>query len=127
MELREKIQTFKSEEGRLINKLDNIQRLIIQYEQLTTITNSLLVLELGQIETLKICATKGFEINIYQGKYRFILGGDGRSQPWDEQRQGVICDIKSRYYLDESQRDIVTMYLKSLGQIDDINFNLFKK
>jgi hypothetical protein len=126
MELKERIEIFRTEEARLINKLDETRKLIIQYQNLTTITNPLLVLELGEIESLKICATKGFEINIYQGKYRFILGGDGRSQPWDEQRQGVICDIKSRYYLNQVQINIITSYLKSLGQIDDINFNQFK-
>jgi DNA integrity scanning protein DisA with diadenylate cyclase activity len=46
--------------------------------------------------------------------YVHILGGDGRSQPWSETRVSLVADIKvkSGYYVDEDDFDIITDYVR---------------
>lgn len=122
MELKQKIERLKQDRTNLINRLETLEKEIFKYENLTHIITPLLVKELSEIEALKKCATKGFGINVYNGTYQYMLGGDGRSQPWDEQRKGVICDVETMYYLTDVQKNLVSEYLKSLGKIDKLNF-----
>lgn len=45
--------------------------------------------------------------------YQKILGGDGRSQPWDEKKEGLVCYIKSNYWFTEEQKRALDEYLKN--------------
>lgn len=63
-----------------------------------------------------------FSVEKTNGNYEYILGGDGRSQPWSETRKGMIVTIKIRdgIYLDNEQKDIVKKYVKDLHSPDHI-------
>ena len=65
---------------------------------------------------------KFFSIDKTNGNYEYILGGDGRSQPWSETRKGVIVTIKlaDGIYLDNEQKKTVKEYVKELHSPDHI-------
>ena len=50
-------------------------------------------------------------------KYEFILGGDGRSRPWSEERVGkvITITIKEGVYLSYDQKDVVKSYAATLN------------
>jgi hypothetical protein len=52
-----------------------------------------------------------------KGEYTYILGGDGRSQAWDEKRIGVVCEVVLDCLIDWDQFDIVKNYINSLHPI----------
>jgi hypothetical protein len=57
-----------------------------------------------------------------KGNYEFILGGDGRSQPWSETREGIIATITlaKGIYLSGEQKRIVRTYVKEIHNPDNI-------
>lgn len=59
-------------------------------------------------------------------KYEHILGGDGRSQPWSEQREGLVIEvtIKEGVFLNSTQEEIVKSYI---NDIEVSNKIIFKK
>ena len=121
MELSEKKIELQKERLRLLNRLEALDKTIFKYDNLSEVKTPFLIKELSQISELKSGKVKGFSINVYNGNYQYILGGDGRSQPWDETRKGVICDVETSYYLTDVQRKLIGEYLKSLGKIDKLN------
>lgn len=65
-----------------------------------------------------------FTVEKIYGTYEYILGGDGRSQPWSENRTGLIAKIKLKkgIYLSQEQRKIVEDYVISTHKPDHTNF-----
>lgn len=57
-----------------------------------------------------------FSVSESHGEYNYILGGDGRSQPWDERRTGNIATvtINKDYYLSESQTGSIRLHVKAI-------------
>lgn len=57
-----------------------------------------------------------------EGIYQYILGGDGRSSPWSENRIGVIATIKINkgFYLNDEQKNVVKEYVKEKYKPDHI-------
>lgn len=55
-------------------------------------------------------------IKVEDKEYEYILGGDGRSRPWSEKREGSVAEvyIKKGIYLDDRQRKVVREYVSSL-------------
>ncbi len=66
-----------------------------------------------------------FSSEMTRGQYTHILGGDGRSQPWDEKRVGsiVTININTDTYLSKDQKTIVIKYIQDLHQPDHITLN----
>ena len=65
-----------------------------------------------------------FTVETNQGKYEHILGGDGRSAPWSEQRTGLIAviTITKDIYLDDRQKDIVKRFVNDVHKADCVKF-----
>lgn len=121
MELSEKKIDLQKERLRVLNRLEALDKTIFKYDNLSEVKTPFLIKELSRISELKSDKVKGFSINVYNGSYQYILGGDGRSSAWDETRKGVICDVETSYYLTDVQRNLIGEYLKSLGKIDKLN------
>lgn len=66
---------------------------------------------------------KYVDIEISTKDYMYILGGDGRSAPWDEKRNGVVADIKLKegIYLSAAQLKIVEGFVNNTEKVDCIN------
>ena len=65
-----------------------------------------------------------FTYKVINRKYIYILGGDGRSQPWDERRTGEVAEviIEENVFLSEDQKKVVSTYIKSQNTIDHLEF-----
>lgn len=65
-----------------------------------------------------------FSVEKQNGSYEYILGGDGRSQPWSETRKGIIATIKIKdgIYLNSEQKKLVKDYVKETHNPDNIVF-----
>lgn len=122
MSLQSKIEDLKNIKNDLLIKIEEVENHISSYEKLEEIPTHLLIKEIEGIKELKTTNTKGFKVNVYNGNYEHILGGDGRSRPWSEERKGVICDVQSNYYLTEIQEKLISEYIKHLGKIDRLKF-----
>ena len=57
---------------------------------------------------------------ISKGKYKYILGGDGRSQPWDETREGDIYSvtISDGLLISNDQKKIIVQYFVNTNNIN---------
>ena len=67
---------------------------------------------------------KFFSVEKQNGKYEYILGGDGRSQPWSETRSGLIATIKIKkgIYLNTEQKKVIKEYVNETHNPDNIVF-----
>lgn len=65
---------------------------------------------------------KFFTYQIEKGSYENILGGDGRSRPWSEQKEGTICKVSlsPEYYFDQVHRQIIKTYIGISEEFDHI-------
>lgn len=62
--------------------------------------------------------------NEVSGNYEFILGGDGRSRPWSEQRFGKILELKlSDVYVSDEDLRKFHEYLKTTTKFNSIKIN----
>lgn len=66
--------------------------------------------------------SKYINLDIKVKDYQYILGGDGRSQPWDETRNGTVCSISinKHVYLSGDQQKIVKDYIQNVYNPDHI-------
>lgn len=57
---------------------------------------------------------EGFEVVKESGPYQYVLGGDGRSAPWDETRTGLVLKVKTPkdLYLSADDLHSFRVYLK---------------
>lgn len=64
-----------------------------------------------------------FSVSIHQGVYTDILGGDGRSSPWSDNKNGIIAKIKinNGVYLSDEQIKIVKDYVKRVHVCDHVD------
>lgn len=55
-------------------------------------------------------------------KYMFETGGDGRSQPPEEERHGKVCrvEIDKAIYLNQRQLDLIKQYVNDVHSPDHI-------
>ncbi len=72
---------------------------------------------------------KFFTVETITGIYEHVLGGDGRSRPWSENREGKISKIKlnKKYYLNESCKSIIKEYVKTSYGSHHVEFVINKK
>lgn len=65
---------------------------------------------------------KFIDVKVKTENYQYILGGDGRSQPWDETRNGKVASIsiKDGFYISEDQKEIVEDYVRKVYKPDHI-------
>jgi hypothetical protein len=56
--------------------------------------------------------------------FEFVLGGDGRSKPWSEQRTGnvFIITLNEGVWLSDVQKQMLKDYVKEKYSPDDIQF-----
>jgi len=54
--------------------------------------------------------------------YEFILGGDGRSQPWSEQRKGMVCEVAfiSEIWASDESKQKLKIYIQQTKDFDHI-------
>jgi len=117
MTLKEEIQHYEKEVYNVSKTLIDLNK---RYSELLTLT---------EIDSASII--RDIEMNDYnlvsleakEGNYEYILGGDGRSQPWSEIRKGNICylKLKTNYYVSNENRDTIIKYLKSTRHYNDVN------
>jgi hypothetical protein len=67
---------------------------------------------------------KYFVIQLEEGEYNHILGGDGRSQPWSETRKGltIIVQPAEGIYLNGYQKKTIKDYIKKTSESDSVVF-----
>ena len=71
-----------------------------------------------------ITSYKGILYEIKEGKYMHILGGDGRSAAWDEQREGRVCMVRIDYIVDGyDQAHLIHEYMYRLHPYDYIRIH----
>lgn len=111
------------EKDRLTKLIENQKAELDRLGRLTYIEPKDLYPILTQIKeagSFELGDIKGYLKNT---EYEYILGGDGRSRPWSEVRQGLVFTIDSTYYLEGEHFRIITDYLKVIGnQFDEIKF-----
>ena len=65
----------------------------------------------------------GLTKNVTRGKYKYILGGDGRSAAWDEDRVGEIMTLNiDRVYLSSNQEKMLKDLIRKIDKPDEIIF-----
>lgn len=122
MTYKERYNYLKGEEKQAQAVLINARKQLKAHSLLMEITFSDLAAELSDFRTDEAKATRGFNIEYVNQKYEKILGGDGRSQPWSEEVDGVVLHIYTKYYLVTEQRNIIRNYFKSLKKYDELRF-----
>lgn len=117
MSLKEEIQHYEKEIKITESNLSNIKK---RYSELLTLTE----IDSGSvIRDIEMNDFNLVSLEAKEGNYEYILGGDGRSQPWSEIRKGNICylKLKPNYYVSNDNRDIIIKYLKSTRHYNDVN------
>lgn len=68
--------------------------------------------------------TSFFTLNTYTGKFKRILGGDGRSRPWDEDASGIITEIEllTGIFFNSKQKEIILDAVKNIKPSDHYEF-----
>ncbi len=63
-----------------------------------------------------------FTVEVENTTYEHILGGDGRSAPWNETRGGKVAKIKigEGIWLNREQMDVIEGYVKKIYSPDHI-------
>jgi hypothetical protein len=114
MELNEKIAELEEEELTHRNALNTIQAELEYLKKSKQPTIKELFIDLDNI--IKVTNTVK--------NYQYILGGDGRSAPWDETRNGKVATItiSKEYYLSYQQRKIIKEYVETLHNPDHVEF-----
>lgn len=61
-----------------------------------------------------------------EGSYEHILGGDGRSRPYSEQREGLISIVtfKEKIYLTDQIKGLIIHFVKDKFESDSVKFEL---
>lgn len=61
-----------------------------------------------------------FDLSIINKEYEYILGGDGRSQPWSENRTGIVAIIKIKdgIYLNPYQLQIINDFVINTNEVE---------
>lgn len=105
------------------NKQEEINELtekIEKFKSFKEITNQELLLAISQIDQIKDFSSENFDIKTTTRNYEFILGGDGRSQPWSETRHGTLCEVTLKVFLTHKQKDILEKNLAELFIFDQL-------
>lgn len=117
MTLNEEIKTYEAEIHKLTGILGGLKKRCAELKTLTEIDSVNVIRDIEINDFILV----SFEVK--EGLYEYILGGDGRSQPWSENRKGIIAYVKinSIYYLSNENRDTVIKYLKATRKYNDVN------
>lgn len=119
--IKEELQELKRSKEHHLKSLKTIEDKILKLESLKEVSTTQLMKDISLAIENNLKSGNIYFI-LKKGKYNYILGGDGRSQPWDELRDGIICEVKTIYYLDNTQKELIQSYLKSIKKIDKFNF-----
>lgn len=62
------------------------------------------------------------DITVSEKNYTYILGGDGRSSSWDEERRGIVAEavVKEGIYLTPNQIGILKNFIENTKKVDHI-------
>lgn len=115
-----KLEELKSQLLFHKGKINEIEIEINRIEGKTEIDTNDLIKRLSDIKHLANIDFNGFVIRYEIKGYEFILGGDGRSQPWSEIRKGYVCEVETPFFLTASQIGLIKVYLKELGEINHL-------
>tara|TARA_B100001146_G_C16049552_1_gene377215 strand:- start:259 stop:606 length:348 start_codon:yes stop_codon:yes gene_type:complete len=112
MNLKETIQYYKKQREEYATKLSEIT------DEIAVLCNK------TQPDIDDLFATPASFFTVYEhiGDYEFILGGDGRSAPWSEMREGKICEvtINEDVFLSERQLKILKSYIQEKYHFDHL-------
>ena len=103
-------------------RVDDINRIReAAIEELNKLTQKVKVEDLDFL----VSPLKYVDYHTKKGIYKYILGGDGRSAPWDEQRTGIILTItvKDEYYLTRYQLESIEAIAGKLTDHDHLIIN----
>lgn len=120
MNLEQKIRNTSESLDYHKKQVETLKEQLLKYSKMTDVTTPDLYKKLGELTKLE--SNVVFTINLLNTTYENILGGDGRSQPWSETKNGVVCQIECIHYLSSEQKIIVANYFKRLGKIDDFTW-----
>lgn len=118
MKLTEQIESIKAKiksEKLIVEKLEIEVR---NLETLSEMSILELITEFEKEKSEKITSSKS------NSEYNYILGGDGRSQPWDEKRTGNVLNITTTdiYFSEENLKKLVE-YIKATNSFNAIFIN----
>lgn len=117
MSLQVEITKVKLEVERLENQLKNLKN------RLQYLCKAVEVDLKDLIKSYHLEDGNFFKTESKEGKYEYILGGDGRSSPWSETRIGLVLNITldNRFYISNSTREKFEEYLKNIDDFKNIN------
>jgi hypothetical protein len=115
--------TLQERKGLLLTWIEDAEKRIKEHETELKVLENLKEGTHAEIMVKLFSQQEGFKIDKKHGKYQHILGGDGRSQPWDETREGIICTItSSEYYLTSDQISEVKKIMLKEPDVDHVEF-----
>lgn len=119
MNLKDRIQVA---EASLIEAQERLKPIKDRYDYLMSCSQP-------TIEELFSDISEYVKSEIERKPYRHILGGDGRSRPWDEERTGNVLTITimPKIYLSGSQKNMVREYYSEFITDKEINHVVFDR
>jgi len=117
MTLEEEISAYKKEIIRLNFDLLAMNKRHDELLKMTEVSGN------DVIKDIVLGEEKLVSLETVNGNYEYILGGDGRSQPWSQIRSGYICNVTlmPNIYLSNNHRDFIIRYLKNELKVNDVN------
>lgn len=61
-----------------------------------------------------------FKITFSKDNYKYVLGGDGRSKPYDESRDGIVCTVQMKAWIKIEHEEIINRYIQDTHEVDYI-------
>lgn len=112
--------SLEIEKKRALYYYENALKEFKQWEQLIEKYNN--CIEISDKE-LQSNINKYVTYKLEEGRYEYILGGDGRSQPWSEYRNGLLCNvtINENIYLSDKQEEIIRRHFHNNLKFDKLN------
>jgi hypothetical protein len=117
MNLKEEIAHYEKEIKSIETTLSHVKKRHSELLILTEIDSASIIRDIEMNDFNLV------SLEVKEGNYEYILGGDGRSQPWSEIRKGNIgyLKFKANYYVSNDNRDVIIKYLKSTRRYNDVN------
>ena len=113
-ELENKIKTLKEGISGYEDWLKDARQKLKKLESSKEITNSELYDQIKDIVS----------IDVKQGKYKHVLGGDGRSMPWNETIEGQVATVSTKegIFITSEQKEIIKDYVNRTCDADHIEY-----
>lgn len=120
----QKLKRYLSEKENILDSLKKIEKDIEICESIQKIVTAKDLIQDLEINDKKDC--KYLEIEVSMKEYLYILGGDGRSQSWDEKRTGKVFKaiLKKKFIIKNDELEHFHEYLKKTQKVDHIELKV---